>query len=195
MVAPSKNFTVIPDSSVDADSPLTADLMEDIRDNDIHLEEWVGKNYTAAVDHDHDGVNSKSVSLATSFNWLTTTPTILSGGTASAFTDVSIASHTGGATATMAIVSVSLTVTLYGASGVSAAGSATVNMRRNGDTPVAAVTVGTAQCVVSSDGSVRTVGCQGTVLVPVASNIFEYCITSSSISAANTTLKLLGYVT
>jgi len=63
MVVPSKNFTIISDSAIDADSPITADLMEDFRDNDIHLEEWLGKNYTAAVDHDHDGSNSKFIDI------------------------------------------------------------------------------------------------------------------------------------
>lgn len=58
MAVPSKNFTVIPDTAIDADSPITADLMEDIRDNDIHLEEWLGKDYVANQNHDHDGVNS-----------------------------------------------------------------------------------------------------------------------------------------
>lgn len=61
MPAPSKNFTVVADSAIDADSPLTADLMEDLRDNDIHLEEWLGKDYTAATNHDHDGTNSATV--------------------------------------------------------------------------------------------------------------------------------------
>lgn len=59
MPAPSKNFTVIPDSDIDPESPLTTGLMTDFRDNDIHLEEWLGKDYTAAANHDHDGVNSK----------------------------------------------------------------------------------------------------------------------------------------
>ncbi|MDJ0513090.1 MAG: hypothetical protein QNJ62_06570 [Methyloceanibacter sp.] len=63
MVAPSKNFTSIPDTSVDTDSPLTTTLMTQYRDNDIHLEEWLGKNYTAAVDHDHDGVNSALITI------------------------------------------------------------------------------------------------------------------------------------
>jgi len=63
MAAPSKSFTVVADSSVNADSPWIEDIVEDFRDNDIHLDEWLGKNYTAAVDHDHDGTNSKSVSL------------------------------------------------------------------------------------------------------------------------------------
>jgi len=64
MAVPSKNFTVIPDGSIDADSPITQDLMTDFRDNDINLEEWLGKNYTAAVDHDHDGANSAPVNIS-----------------------------------------------------------------------------------------------------------------------------------
>lgn len=63
MAGPSKNFTVIADGAIDADSPLDTTLMANLRDNDIHLEEWLGKNYTAAVDHDHDGVNSKKVTV------------------------------------------------------------------------------------------------------------------------------------
>ena len=63
MAAPSKSFTVITDARIDADSPWTEDVTTDLRDNDIHLEEWLGKNYTAAVDHDHDTVNSKAVTL------------------------------------------------------------------------------------------------------------------------------------
>ena len=58
MAVPSKTFTIIADSAIDADSPLTADLMEDFRNNDIFLEEWLGHSYVAAQDHDHDGVNS-----------------------------------------------------------------------------------------------------------------------------------------
>ena len=61
MAAPSKTFTVIADSDTDAESPLDTDLVTSLRDNDIHLEEWLGKNFTAAVDHDHDGANSKPV--------------------------------------------------------------------------------------------------------------------------------------
>ena len=61
MAAPSKNFTSIADGAVDADSPLDTTLVTNLRDNDIHLEEWLGKNYTAAVDHDHDGTNSKLI--------------------------------------------------------------------------------------------------------------------------------------
>lgn len=58
--APSKSFNAPTDSEIDADSPLTETLVEKIRDALVHLEEWLGKNYTAAVDHDHDGVNSKT---------------------------------------------------------------------------------------------------------------------------------------
>lgn len=61
MTAPAKNFTVIADTSIDADSPLDITLMQSLRDNDQHIEEWVGKDYTAHVNHDHDGVNSAQV--------------------------------------------------------------------------------------------------------------------------------------
>ena len=58
MPAPSKSWVTIVDSQVDADSPLDTILMTGIRDNLIHLEEWIGKTYTAAIDHNHDGINS-----------------------------------------------------------------------------------------------------------------------------------------
>lgn len=40
--------------------------MEGLRQNLVHLKEWLGESYTPAVDHDHDGLNSKSVVLADS---------------------------------------------------------------------------------------------------------------------------------
>lgn len=64
MPVPSKNFTIIADSAVDPDSPLDTTLITALRDNTIHIEEWLGLSYAAAQDHDHDGVNSKSVVLA-----------------------------------------------------------------------------------------------------------------------------------
>lgn len=64
MPAPSKSFTVIADTDVDPDSPLTTGLMTALRDNDIHLEEWLGKDYTAAQNHTHDGVDSALVSVS-----------------------------------------------------------------------------------------------------------------------------------
>lgn len=59
MAAPSKAWSAIADSQIDADSPLDTTLVTSIRDSLIHLEEWLGMSYTAAQDHDHDGVNSK----------------------------------------------------------------------------------------------------------------------------------------
>lgn len=61
MAAPAKNFTVILDTSVDPDSPLDTTLMTALRDNDQHLEEWLGKDYTAATNHNHDGTNSAAI--------------------------------------------------------------------------------------------------------------------------------------
>jgi len=64
MAAPSKNWTDILDSQVDADSPIDTTLLTEIRDNLVHLREWLGLNYTAAQDHNHDGVNSAPVLAA-----------------------------------------------------------------------------------------------------------------------------------
>ncbi len=58
MAAPTKNWTDIPDTAIDADSPLDTTLLTEIRDDLAHLHEWLGLNYTAAVDHNHDGLNS-----------------------------------------------------------------------------------------------------------------------------------------
>ena len=61
MPPPSRSFTVITNGQVDADSPINDVLMSALQGNLIHLEEWLGDGYTAAVDHDHDGANSKTV--------------------------------------------------------------------------------------------------------------------------------------
>lgn len=64
MTAPSKNWSNVSDSQIDADSPIDATLMAQIRDNLVHLKEWLGNSYAPAQDHDHDGVNSAGVLLA-----------------------------------------------------------------------------------------------------------------------------------
>lgn len=67
MPSPSKNFTVIPDTAVDPDSPLDTTLMTALRDNDLHIEEWLGKDYTAAQNHNHDGTNSALVEIGPNY--------------------------------------------------------------------------------------------------------------------------------
>lgn len=67
MPAPSKSFTAIPDTSIDPDSPLDTALMTALRDNDIHLEEWLGLDYTAAQNHNHDGVNSALIQVGSNY--------------------------------------------------------------------------------------------------------------------------------
>lgn len=62
MTAPTKNFYAIPDGEIDQDSPADETLFTKIRDSLIHLEEWLGKDYTAAQNHNHDGVNSTLLS-------------------------------------------------------------------------------------------------------------------------------------
>jgi hypothetical protein len=63
MGAISKAWVTIADAAVDPDSPIDATLMTGLRDNDIHLREWLGFSFTAGAvqDHNHDGVNSALV--------------------------------------------------------------------------------------------------------------------------------------
>ncbi len=67
MAAPAAAFTVIPLSDIDPDSPLTTGLFVSIRDNIENVfAQLVGDpvgtpTFTPAAEHDHDGVNSKSV--------------------------------------------------------------------------------------------------------------------------------------
>ncbi len=67
MAAPAAAFTVIPLSDIDPDSPLTTGLMVSIRDNAENVfAQLVGDpvgspTFTPAAEHDHDGVNSKTV--------------------------------------------------------------------------------------------------------------------------------------
>ena len=63
MPAPAKSWTAIADTSVDADSPLDETLLTALRNNAEHLEEWLGKDYTAATNHNHDGVNSAAIEI------------------------------------------------------------------------------------------------------------------------------------
>ena len=64
MPAPSKNFTTIADSQVDGSSPLDTTLVTGLRDNDQHIEEWLGKDFTAAQNHEHNNVDSARVKEA-----------------------------------------------------------------------------------------------------------------------------------
>ena len=64
MAATTYTWNTIASTQTDGDSPLDETLMEAIRQNLISLEEWMGDGFTQAIDHDHDGVNSKSVLLA-----------------------------------------------------------------------------------------------------------------------------------
>ena len=63
MPAPSKPFTEVPDVDIDTGSIINETRMTEARDNDIHLEEWLGLDYLAAQNHDHDDVNSKAVEV------------------------------------------------------------------------------------------------------------------------------------
>lgn len=64
MAAPTYSWNNIAATQTDPDSPIDTTLMEGIRQNLVHLKEWLGNGFTAALDHDHDGLNSKSAVLA-----------------------------------------------------------------------------------------------------------------------------------
>lgn len=59
MAAPSVSFTVIPDSDIDPESPITETLMTALRDDLQHLREWIGHGFTPAQAHSHDGIDSR----------------------------------------------------------------------------------------------------------------------------------------
>ena len=61
MAAPSKSYVVVTDSQIAPNAPGDTILMTGFRDSLVNHEEWLGKNYAAAIDHDHDDVNSKAV--------------------------------------------------------------------------------------------------------------------------------------
>lgn len=64
MPAPSKTWVTIADTQVDADSPLDTTLITGLRDDTVHLKEWLGKDYTAAQNHEHNGADSARISEA-----------------------------------------------------------------------------------------------------------------------------------
>ena len=65
MVAPSVTWTVIAASQVAADAAILASLMDAMRKNEVHLEEWAIDSKTAAVDHRHDGIDSLQLGQTT----------------------------------------------------------------------------------------------------------------------------------
>lgn len=69
MVAPTKAYTAILDSQIDPDSPIDTALMTAIRDDLVHLREWLGASYVAGAvqDHNHDGLNSASIPIGPNY--------------------------------------------------------------------------------------------------------------------------------
>lgn len=64
MASPTYQWNNITSAQTDAESPIDTALMEGIRQNLDHLRQWMGSSFVPAIDHDHDGINSKSVVLA-----------------------------------------------------------------------------------------------------------------------------------
>lgn len=58
MPSPTYSWNDITTSQTDADSPVDTALMEGIRQNLVHLQEWLGYGYAAAQAHTHNGTDS-----------------------------------------------------------------------------------------------------------------------------------------
>ena len=69
MTAISKAWVTIADGAVDADSPLDQALLTGLRDDLIHLREWLGASYTAGAvqNHSHDGFDSALIDVGPSY--------------------------------------------------------------------------------------------------------------------------------
>lgn len=65
MATISKAWVTLTDAATDADSPVDQALVQGIRDDLVHLREWLGASYTAGAvqDHNHDGQNSALVEI------------------------------------------------------------------------------------------------------------------------------------
>lgn len=65
MTAISKTWVTIGDGAVDPDSPVDTTLMTGLRDDLIHLREWLGASFTAGAvqNHNHDGSNSALIEV------------------------------------------------------------------------------------------------------------------------------------
>lgn len=69
MTAISKAFVVIADAAVDPDSPLDTTLLTGLRDDVVHLREWLGASFYAGAvqNHSHDGVDSFLIRIGPNF--------------------------------------------------------------------------------------------------------------------------------
>lgn len=65
----SKAWVTIADGAVDPDSPLDTALMTGMRDDLVHLREWLGAGFYAGAvqDHNHDGANSALVEIGSNY--------------------------------------------------------------------------------------------------------------------------------
>jgi hypothetical protein len=92
VAAISKAWVSIADAAVDPDSPVDATLMTGIRDDLVHLREWLGASFFAGAvqDHNHDGANSAQIEVGPN---LLRNGSFEDGGTGWTITDYSGGSH------------------------------------------------------------------------------------------------------
>lgn len=127
MTAITKAWVTIADGAVDPDSPLDAALMTGLRDDLVHLREWLGASYTAGAvqNHNHDGANSAAIETGVA---------VRNGGfedgtngwTLTAFTGGTIATNTGNEQEGAACLGITSTVLANGGGEAIMAGFTTV---------------------------------------------------------------------
>jgi len=114
MTAISKAWVSIADSAVDPDSPVDATLMTGIRDDLIHLREWLGASFTAGAiqDHDHDGLNSKLVLIGPNYIRNPGFESDLGGWTVTTYSGGTVARTTGAGNFNQGIAALAITSTV-----------------------------------------------------------------------------------
>lgn len=114
MTAISKAWVTIGDAAVDPDSPLDATLMTGIRDDLVHLREWLGASFFAGAiqDHDHDGLNSKLVLIGPNYVRNPGFEADLGGWTVTAFSGGTVARTTGAGNFSQGLAALGITSTV-----------------------------------------------------------------------------------
>jgi len=92
MAVPSEIFDPLLVAEIDTKSPVSPGVMEKIRASLIHLFEVLyGDAFTAAVAHDHDGINSASIAaIASSFIFFASPTQIVNSTTTGSYVNVDI---------------------------------------------------------------------------------------------------------
>lgn len=162
MTAPTKNWTSVPDTALDSDSPIDEIARIAARDNDEHLRQWLGGSFTPVQNHNHDGVNSALIEVGPNY--------LRNGNFESGTTGWTLTPYTGGTTATGTSNEVDGTTGLVITSTVAANGG---GKAESGFMPVSGGQIRQFMMVIKASGAT----------VPIKAEALWYDDTQASISA------------